>query len=86
MMEVKDLVQGRIYALQCPIHNFALKPFIFDCIKPHPKWLGIHNCHFLGIESPNLIYPLAVLYDGTNVLDYGTIPATLLTSLELELL
>lgn len=85
-MKVKDLVKGQIYALKCPINSFTLKPFIFDCIRPRRKDLGIFECYFLGMESPNLIYPIAVLYDGGEVLDYGTIPATPLTPLEVELL
>lgn len=91
MMKVKDLVKGQVYALQCPINNYALKPFVFDRIKPHRNidlGMNIYECYFFGMESPNLIYPVAVLLDETftKVLDYGTIRATPLTSLEMELL
>jgi hypothetical protein len=91
MMKVKDLVKGQVYALQCPINNYALKPFVFDRIKPHRNialGMNIYECYFFGMESPNLIYPVAVLLDETftKVLDYGTILATPLTSLEMELL
>ena len=85
-MKVKDLVKEQVYALKCPISNYALKPFIFDCIKPHKLSTNVNYCHFFGMESPNLIYPIVVLLNGTEVLDYGTIPATPLTSLEVELL
>lgn len=90
-MKVKDLVKGQVYALQCPINNYALKPFVFDRIKPHRNTvlgMNIFECYFFGMESPNLIYPVAVLLDETftKVLDYGTILATPLTSLEMELL
>ena len=90
-MKVKDLVKGQVYALQCPINNYALKPFVFDCIKPHRNTalrMNIYECYFFGMESPNLIYPVAVLLDETftKVLDYGVILATPLTSLEMELL
>lgn len=88
MMKVKDLVKGQVYALQCPINNHALKPFVFDRIKPHRIWMNIFECYFFGMEGSNLIYPVTVLLDGTftKVLDYGTILATPLTPLEVELL
>jgi hypothetical protein len=91
MIKVKDLVKGRIYTLKCPMNNYNLKPFIFDHIKPYRKTsfgTNICECYFFGIKSHNLIYPIAVLLDETlnEVLDYGSIDATLLTSLEMELL
>lgn len=90
-MKVKDLVKGQVYALQCPINNYALKPFVFDRIKPRRSTalgMNIYECYFFGMESPNLIYPVVVLLDKTftKVLDYGTILATPLTPLEMELL
>lgn len=90
-MKVKDLVKGQVYALQCPINNYTLKPFVFVSIEPHRNTVlgvGIYECYFFGMESPNLIYPVVVLLDDTftKVLDYGTILATPLTSLEAELL
>jgi hypothetical protein len=90
-MKVEDLVKGQAYALQCPVNNYALKPFIFYCIKPHRNTalgINIYECYFFGIESPNLIYPVVVLLDDTftKVLDYGSILAAKLTPLEMELL
>lgn len=84
-MKVKDLVKGQVYSLKCQINNYALKPFVFDCIKPLNF---IYVCYFFGMEGPDLIYPIAVLLDDTftKVLEYGTIPATPLTPLEVELL
>lgn len=85
-MKVKDLVKGQIYALQCPMNNYALKPFVFDRIEPNKSVSYVYHCHFFGIESPNLIYPISVLLNGTEMLDYGCINATPLTPLEVELL
>lgn len=88
MIKVKDLVKGQIYALRCPMNNYVLKPFIFDCTKPSRNSfrMDMYECYFFGIDSPNLIYPIGVLLEGTKVLDYGWIDAALLTPLEVELL
>lgn len=81
MIKVEDLVKGQVYALKCPINNYALKPFVFACIKPHRN-NAFYDCYFFGIQSPNLIYPIKVVLDG----DYAMIDAILLTPLEVELL
>lgn len=84
-MKVKDLVQGRIYAIPCPMNGYVLKPFIFDKIKPHNNFS--FALHFIGIEPPNLILPIMSLYDNFgNIVDYGEVDIRPLTSLEMELL
>jgi hypothetical protein len=85
-MLVKDLKKGNVYYLKCPVNNYKLKPFIFKKIEENSKSPFLY-CVFDGIVSPKIKYPIVVLRDScSNIVDYGTIDARILTPLEIELL